>query len=188
VLCSDESWRQVSVLAWASRRGGWAVLIRWPDGHRGLAGVRHRRNLRLALPRAYPWQSEATLLEERASGLVPAPRYGQAPHPSVDSICQNTRLARGGVRFGHWPDRREALPGAVELVEDVRLDVVGERVSGRAMSSRSTGTSGAYLAASLPVFGPLVWMRPTPLSVKSDILMTRARGLLPGWRRHASRY
>jgi len=50
-------------------------------------------------------------------------------------------------------------------------------VSGRAMSSRSTGTSGAYLAASLPVFGPLVWMRPTPLSVKSDILMTGPRGL-----------
>ena len=32
VLCSDTSWRKVSVLAWARHRGGWAVLIRWLDG------------------------------------------------------------------------------------------------------------------------------------------------------------
>jgi hypothetical protein len=32
VLHSDTSWRRVTVLAWAARRKGWAVLIRWPDG------------------------------------------------------------------------------------------------------------------------------------------------------------
>src|ERR1035438_6008244 len=49
-------------------------------------------------------------------------------------------------------------------------------VSGRVMSSLSTGTSGAYLLASLPSLGPLVWIKPTPLSVKSETLMTRAHG------------
>ena len=49
VLCSDGSWRRVSVLAWASRRGGWAVLIRWPDGTEDWREY-NRRNLRLALP------------------------------------------------------------------------------------------------------------------------------------------
>ncbi len=36
--------------------------------------------------------------------------------------------------------------------------------------------SGAYLPASLSVCGPVVWMRPTPLSAKSDALMTRPQG------------
>jgi len=56
------------------------------------------------------------------------------------------------------------------------LAAVSSGVSGRAISSRSTGTSGAYFAASRRSRGPLVWIRPTPLSVKSDALMTRAHG------------
>ena len=53
----------------------------------------------------------------------------------------------------------------------------GDRgVSGRAMRSASTGMSGAYLRASRAARGPLVWIRPTPLSVKSDALITRAHG------------
>src|SRR6266851_3509880 len=50
-------------------------------------------------------------------------------------------------------------------------------VSGRMMSSFRTGTSGAYLPASLPSLGPVVWIRPTPLSVKSEALITLAHGL-----------
>jgi len=49
-------------------------------------------------------------------------------------------------------------------------------VSGRAMRPASTGTSGAYLRARRTAFGPLVWMTPTPLSVKSDTLITHASG------------
>src|SRR5215469_13986964 len=33
VLYSDTTWRSCIVLAWARHRGGWAVLIRWRDGH-----------------------------------------------------------------------------------------------------------------------------------------------------------
>ena len=33
VLHSDTTWRPCTVLAWAKHRGGWAVLIRWRDGH-----------------------------------------------------------------------------------------------------------------------------------------------------------
>ena len=33
VLHSDTTWRPCTVLAWARHRGGWAVLIRWRDGH-----------------------------------------------------------------------------------------------------------------------------------------------------------
>ena len=49
-------------------------------------------------------------------------------------------------------------------------------VSGSAMSSRRTGTRGAYFPASLRSRGPVLWIRPTPLSVKSEALMTRAHG------------
>src|SRR6201999_2787193 len=32
VLYSDTSWRPCLIVAWARHRGGWAALIRWPDG------------------------------------------------------------------------------------------------------------------------------------------------------------
>ena len=32
VLYSDTSWRPCLIVAWAQHRGGWAALIRWPDG------------------------------------------------------------------------------------------------------------------------------------------------------------
>jgi hypothetical protein len=32
VLHSDTSWRPCEVLAWARRRGAWAVLVLWADG------------------------------------------------------------------------------------------------------------------------------------------------------------
>jgi hypothetical protein len=50
-------------------------------------------------------------------------------------------------------------------------------VSGRRMSSRSTGRMGRYLPASFHSFGPVVWNRPTALSVRSDALTIRAQGL-----------
>jgi len=86
VLCSDGSWRRVSVLAWASRRGGWAVLIRWPDGTEDWREY-NRRNLRLALPLGYPWQSEAMLLEETGIPAGPCSAIRAGPHPSADPIC-----------------------------------------------------------------------------------------------------
>jgi hypothetical protein len=46
-------------------------------------------------------------------------------------------------------------------------------VSGRAISSRSTGTSGRYLVASGRYLAGRLWISPTPLSVKSETLMTR---------------
>src|ERR1700742_990206 len=32
VLYSDTSWRPCLIVAWARHQGGWAALIRWPDG------------------------------------------------------------------------------------------------------------------------------------------------------------
>ena len=32
VLFTDQTWRPAEVVAWCRYRGGWAVLIRWPDG------------------------------------------------------------------------------------------------------------------------------------------------------------
>ncbi len=32
VLYSDTSWRPCLIVAWARYQGGWAALIRWPDG------------------------------------------------------------------------------------------------------------------------------------------------------------
>ena len=32
VLYSDTSWRPCQIVAWAQYQGGWAALIRWPDG------------------------------------------------------------------------------------------------------------------------------------------------------------
>jgi hypothetical protein len=32
VLYSDTSWRPCLIVAWARYSGGWAALIRWPDG------------------------------------------------------------------------------------------------------------------------------------------------------------
>ena len=32
VLYSDTSWRPCLIVAWAHYSGGWAALIRWPDG------------------------------------------------------------------------------------------------------------------------------------------------------------
>jgi hypothetical protein len=32
VLCADDQWHPVTILAWCRHRRGWAVLIRWPDG------------------------------------------------------------------------------------------------------------------------------------------------------------
>lgn len=29
----DDRWRLVTITAWCRHRQGWAVLIRWPDGH-----------------------------------------------------------------------------------------------------------------------------------------------------------
>ena len=33
MLYDDGKWRVVTILAWCRYRQGWAVLIRWPDGH-----------------------------------------------------------------------------------------------------------------------------------------------------------
>jgi hypothetical protein len=32
VLFSDDRWHPATILAWCRYRGGWAVLLRWPDG------------------------------------------------------------------------------------------------------------------------------------------------------------
>jgi len=33
VLFDDDRWQVVTIVAWCRYRQGWAVLIRWPDGH-----------------------------------------------------------------------------------------------------------------------------------------------------------
>jgi hypothetical protein len=50
-------------------------------------------------------------------------------------------------------------------------------VSGRRMSSRENGDQRGVLADQYVQLGPVVWIRPIALSVKSEALMTRAQGL-----------
>jgi hypothetical protein len=45
VLFSDTSWRPCVIVAWARYRGGWAALIRWPDGREDWRQF-SRRNMR----------------------------------------------------------------------------------------------------------------------------------------------
>ena len=68
------------------------------------------------------------------------------------------------------------------------LAATSSGVSGSEISSRRTGTSGAYLAASLRTRGPVTWISPAPLSVKSEALMTRAHGLRRRLSATCSRY
>ena len=49
---------------------------------------------------------------------------------------------------------------------------------------RITFASGAYFRAAECTFGPVVWITPSPLSVKSDTLMIRA----VGWRSRLERH
>ena len=98
------------------------------------------------------------------------PRRRPGHHPSgaagppVSLAAARAMTANRSWAATNWP-RMRALTGG------------GRGVSGRAMRLASTGTSGAYLRASRTALGPLVWIRPTPLSVKSDALITRAHGL-----------
>jgi hypothetical protein len=32
VMFTDSRWRPAMIMAWCRNRGGWAVLVRWPDG------------------------------------------------------------------------------------------------------------------------------------------------------------
>src|ERR1700761_5395951 len=50
VLYSDTSWRPCQIVAWARHGGGWAALIRWPDGREDWRQF-NRRHMR---PRAHP--------------------------------------------------------------------------------------------------------------------------------------
>src|ERR1019366_484255 len=87
--------------------------------------------------------------------------HAQAPVSfPYQELPTSSRARRCSVR---WQPQGRALPGSqriavrpVELAEDASLDLVAKRVSGRVMSCLSTGTSGAYLLASLPSLGPLV--------------------------------
>jgi hypothetical protein len=48
-------------------------------------------------------------------------------------------------------------------------------VSGRRISSRSTGTSRPYFLASRDSFRPVAWITPTALSVKSEALIKQKK-------------
>jgi hypothetical protein len=71
VLYSDTSWRPCLIVAWARYRGGWAALIRWPDGREDWRQFnrRHMRPQASAL-RACP------ALPSGAPRALPAGRHG----------------------------------------------------------------------------------------------------------------
>jgi hypothetical protein len=100
-----------------------------------------------------------------------------------------TLAARRGVRAVELAaDGGESVDCFVELGRDQALDVVLKWGSGRRMSSRSTGSRDRYLPARPGKLGPVVWNRPTALSVMSNILITRAHGLPPRLSATWSRY
>ena len=110
----------------------------------------------------------------RESRAAPGHQCGAAGPPAPPD-GDRAMTANRSWAATNWP-RMRALTGG------------GSGVSGRAIRSASTGTSGAYLRASRVTLGPLVWIRPTPLSVKSDALITRAHGLAARLAATNSRY
>jgi len=84
------------------------------------------------------------------------PVQGLAGHQAAGGLDLRKFWHLGTARGEHGD---EPFLGPVELSRDVPLGLGAKGVSGRLMSSRRTGTSGAYFAASLPSRGPLVWMR-----------------------------
>lgn len=64
VLYSDTSWRPCLIVAWARYRGGWAALIRWPDGREDWRQF-NRRHMR-------PQGSGLITRASRAAGRSPA--------------------------------------------------------------------------------------------------------------------
>ena len=64
VLYSDTSWRPCLIVAWARYRGGWAALIRWPDGREDWRQF-NRRHMR-------PQASALRARPPCAGGSVPA--------------------------------------------------------------------------------------------------------------------
>ena len=77
VLYSDTSWRPCLIVAWARYRGGWAALIRWPDGREDWRQFnrRHMRPQASAL-RACPALPAPVDQSRLAAWALPAGRHG----------------------------------------------------------------------------------------------------------------
>src|ERR1700744_504855 len=92
VLYSDTSWRPCQIVAWARHQGGWAALIRWPDGREDWRQF-NRRPMR---PRAH---------QDSDSGLTRPARA--TPHPGARAWtspgCPRTAAATGTARTPHRP-------------------------------------------------------------------------------------
>jgi hypothetical protein len=89
VLYSDTSWRPCLIVAWARYRGGWAALIRWPDGREDWRQF-NRRHMR---PQGYGDPGLTVLFVPGLAGGLAHWRVGGRPsgHPVADL------LAGGGV-------------------------------------------------------------------------------------------
>ena len=149
VLYSDTAWRSCTVLAWARHRGGWAVLIRWRDGHEdwreydprhirpgdppGLGGVKYRAG-QGAHRRGDPGRAVGgELVENRLT--VQRAEHQVGGHAGVD-IGPLRREERADVTVPE-PVHRVLVPVARGTFPGVLLrgDGVGEL--GRAAASRS---------------------------------------------------
>ena len=119
------------------------------------------------------WILDPPRIQRRGGGQVPRGRGRR-----------RSRIRPPGLSH----DRREPLPGGVELAEDAGLGLVGQRRVGTGDQFREDRDQRRVLPGQPGQAGPVVWIRPTPLSVKSEALMTRAHGWRPGSRPTCSRY
>ena len=89
VLYSDTSWRPCWIVAWARYQGGWAALIRWPDGREDWRQF-NRRHMR---PEGYgdPGLRVLFLLPGRLHRLV---GLGLLHHPVVDLLAGRRVVVR----------------------------------------------------------------------------------------------
>src|SRR5450631_1706260 len=99
VLYSDTSWRPCLIVAWARYRGGWAALIRWPDGREDWRQF-NRRHMR-------PQVSALRACPALPSG-APAPgrpSQGRSSRGSARVICLLPRRRRTHLRVRRHPGR-----------------------------------------------------------------------------------
>ncbi len=96
VLYSDTSWRPCLIVAWARYRGGWAALIRWPDGREDWRQF-NRRHMR----------PQASALRACPACGVPKARHLEYfhTHVRIEDVAFDGVLRPDGGALHPSPDR-----------------------------------------------------------------------------------
>src|SRR6201996_2544329 len=168
VLSSDTSWRPCQIVAWARPQGGWAALIRWPDGREDWRQF-NRRHMR---PKGHgdpglpsPW------LPRRPPG-APPPWLRPPPGYRLRGLRGQSRQLETACVASPEPWRR--APG--EPWPSLSSDSSGERASASTAPASTAVLSAANSSGSTPARG-CSWKASTPHRIE----MIGSDRVRPGW-------